>query len=297
MKSDRLVWQEIIWPPVLTEETALGLLRRLATDRLTPPIALEARADHRGVRYLAGTPEAYHAILRRHIEQLVPGALVIDPEDPRTAVQTVRRIRLTDRDRAVRPADVAATTRAVLSALSGVRPNEQLVIQAIFGPRKFPQAVPTTQLTAHQTWTEKLRYGVLTERDADRRAAIKAKRGQHGFALTIRLGAVAVTADRRQTLLLELLGALSTAESPGVQVAITAEHPRGLNTARAPWHWPLQLNIQEVGPLLGWPISDDDRELPGLPPRHPRPVRPRLLASSHDRIVAQATAPGVSGQL
>ncbi|ATQ27336.1 hypothetical protein CS378_00450 [Rhodococcus ruber] len=297
MTSDQVVWQEIIWPPLLTEELAFGLLRRLAADRAAPSIVLEARADHHGVRYLAGVPESHHAVLRRHIEQLVPGALVIDWESPRAAVQTVRRIRLTDRERAVQPADATATTRAVLSALTGVRVGEQLVIQAVLGPRKFPQAVPTTQLAARQTWTDKLRFGLRTEHDADRRAAIKAKRGTHGFALTFRLGAAAVTADRRHTLLLELLGALGTAESPGVQVAITAEHPHGLNAARVPWRWPLQLNIREVGQLLGWPISDDDRDLPGLPPRHPRPVRPRLLADPHDRIVAQATAPGVSGQL
>ena len=290
-------WQQITWPAPLSNDAALGLLRRLAADRRAPGIVLEARADKAGVRYLVGCSHAYRQVVHRHIEQLVPGSLVIDCDGERGSVVTARRIRLTDRSRAVHAVDPVATTRAVLSGLTSVRGGELLVIQIVLGPRRSPRALPGLGLPARQSLINKVLHGIAPERNSDRRAAIKAKLGQHGFALTMRLGVAANTSERRQSLLLGLLGALSTAEAPDVQVEITAEQPRGINEARSPWIWPLQLNIGEISQLLGWPIGEGDTEFPGQPPRHPKPVRPTRTASKDDRIVAHASAPGVSGDL
>ncbi|UJH70451.1 type IV secretory system conjugative DNA transfer family protein [Ornithinimicrobium sp. INDO-MA30-4] len=42
------------------------------------------------------------------------------------------------------------------------------------------------------------------------------------------------------------------------------------DTARSPYLWPLELSIDELVPMLGWPVaSKPDVELPGVPSRHP----------------------------
>ncbi|TQF73356.1 type IV secretory system conjugative DNA transfer family protein [Rhodococcus spelaei] len=292
-----LAWQQIFWPSPLPEEAALGLLRRLAAERRAPRLVLEARADRGGVRYLVGTPLGYRQTVRRHIQEMVTGATVVDCDDERGKVATSRRIRLGDSSRPVQTLDPIATTRSVLSALAAVNGAELLVIQVVLGPRRSPRALPSLGLPARQSLTSKVLHGVTPERDTDRRAAVKAKLGQHGFALTMRLGVTASTVERRQALLLGLLGALGTAEAPDVRVSITAEQPRGINEARSPWIWPLQLSIAEICQLLGWPVGETDTEFPGQPSRHPKLVRPAKIASKTDRFVATTNAPGVSGKL
>ncbi|MFH5227294.1 type IV secretory system conjugative DNA transfer family protein [Antrihabitans spumae] len=290
-----IAWQQVVWPSPLPEEAALALLRRLASERRAPRLVLEARADRSGVRYLVGSPIGYRKTLRRHIQEMVTGATVVDCLAERRQVVTSRRIRLGDSARPVQAHDPVATTRSVLSAMTAVQKTELLVIQVVLGPPRSPRALPSLGLPARQSTMHKVLYGVTPESDNDRRAAIKTKLGQHGFALTMRIGVTASTVERRQSLLLGLLGALGTAEAPDVKVLITAEQPRGINEARSPWIWPLQLSIKEICQLLGWPVGESDTEFPGQPPRHPRPIRPAKMAGQDDRIVASANAPGVSG--
>ncbi|WP_433702998.1 type IV secretory system conjugative DNA transfer family protein [Prescottella equi] len=292
-----LVWQHVIWPTPLTEPVALGLLRRLAAERRAPVVALEARADPSGICYLIGAPPGYQATVRQHLETMVAGVVVVEPPAARQPIVTARRIRFSGRHQGVQAHDPLATTRAVLSALMAVRAGEHLVLQVILGPRHAPRALPSQGVSEPRSVLHTLLYGTSPSRDPDQRKALQAALGQHSFAATVRLGVTAPTAARRQTLLLGLLGAVATAEASHARVAITAERARGLNDARPPWRWPVQLSLTDLCQLTAWPIGETDQPLPGQPPRHPRPVAPTTTAQTGDRVIAEATAPGSDGQL
>src|SRR5450759_5519514 len=95
--------------------------------------------------------------------------------------------------------------------------------------------------------------------------------GAGGSASTIRIGAASPDPQRRRRFVVGLLSALSTAQSPGVRIDLVHEHPHHLNQATQPWRWPLHLATSELLGLLGWPLGD--RDLPGLPPVHPKRLR------------------------
>jgi Type IV secretory system Conjugative DNA transfer len=89
-----------------------------------------------------------------------------------------------------------------------------------------------------------------------------------------------------------LLSAISTAQSPGVRINLTREDPKRLNDVRLPWRWPLHLSVSELVGLLGWPLGSDNDNLPGLPPAHPKALRPALNVHTGPRVFAASAAPG-----
>jgi hypothetical protein len=299
--ADSLAWQQAFWPQPFTEAAAFGVLRHWAAQTHAPQLILEARADVSGVEYWIGSQLRHVQAVRRTVEQLVAGAVVIaaDPDD-RQQISTARRLRLTTTARPIEPSDSVASSRSILLALTTVQRGERLTLQIVLGPRQAPRLAPSEPKRGNQPTISKLLHGIQSDNRPDARQALIRKLGQHGFAATVRIGVHATTSERRRTLLLGLAAAIGTVEAPGVYLKLRAEKPQRLNSPRATWSafTPSQpLAVTEVARLSGWPISDRDEPFPGQPPRHPRPVRPTPAMQSGERVIADANAPGATSAI
>jgi hypothetical protein len=294
--SDRLVWRQAHWPRPLDAAGAVAAPRAWAADQRSPQIVLEARADDQGVQYLLGAPAAALGSVERRLIAAVSGAALTEPTGERVAVTAAGRLKLSTRHRALRTDLPEVAVRQVLAALTAVNKGELLVLQLVLGPRRIPLAVPNQSPSSIvMPWYQVAWRGNGGTVDGEKRAALRDKVGEHGFAATLRLGALAGSAARRRNLILSLYAALRISEAPGLQTKLVPERADQLNRASRPWRWPLRLNVTETLSLTGWPFGDDD--LPGQPPLHPRQLAPAQFAVKGDRIVGAALAPGVSGQL
>lgn len=288
--SPKFVWLAVHWPQPLEPDPAVGLLRVWAADQRSPVMVLEAHGEAGAVRFVLGVPPSHRTAVVAQLGHALPGTHVGEaPERP--AITLAARLRASTRHRPLRTADVETTARSTLSALAGTRRGEHLVIQIVLGPRRVPLAVPTNSPSAvAQPWWTTLWYGNGPKLDGEKRTALRDKVSAHGFACTIRLGANASSPDRERSLIFSVLAALRTAESGGIRLKLRRERAENLNHARAPWLWPLRLNVQEVLCLSGWPIGSG--ALPGLASAHPRLLRAVPSIKAHDRVLVHSTAPG-----
>jgi len=294
--TDPMVWRQLYWPQPLDEAAALAVVRGWAADQRSPRLILEARSGGGGVIYLLGGNGGRLGSASRSLTATVPELRLISPAQPRRDVQTAARMKLSTRHRPLRTDAAPAVARAILSALTAVRGDEQLVLQITLGPRRIPLAVPTQSPSSvvAPVW-QVAWYGKGQTIDSEKRTALRSKVSDHGFACTIRLGVSAASPARRRELLLSLVSALRLAQSPGVVLRIVRDSAGRLSAAERPWRWPLRLNASEILTLTGWPVGDEP--LPGQPPAHPKLLAPPIAAERGGRIVARATAPGISADL
>ncbi|KAF0835699.1 hypothetical protein FNL39_1191, partial [Nocardia caishijiensis] len=191
-----MVWHYVYWPRPLPEAAAIGLLRHWSAQHHRSKLVLEARADVRGVRYLVGTQRRSALAVQRAIEQLVPGSLVTAADSgSRVPVTTVRRLKLTSTDWPLEAADRITAERSILSALSAVAEDEELVIQMELGRGHHPTVPEAEQSRGNQSVLSKVLLGIQAEDRPGAKQANIRKLSQHGFATT--LGAAAGVGDNR----------------------------------------------------------------------------------------------------
>jgi hypothetical protein len=291
-----LVWRQLHWPRPLDAAAALSAIRAWAADEDSPQLVLEARASTGSVEYLLGCPAAALSSVMHRLVTAIPATRTTALPSDRAIVSMASQLRLTSRHRPLRTDLPESTTRQVLGALSRADQDELLVLQLCLGPRRVPLAIPNqSPSSVVMPWYQVAWLGTGKTIDGEKRAALRSKVGDHGFAASLRLGAVAGSADRRRDLINGLYTALRVGETPGLGLSMVPGSAAPLNSAHAPWRWPLRLNVSEVLACSAWPVGDDD--LPGLVPLHPRQIAPTALARRRDRVVARALAPGVDGML
>ncbi len=294
-----LVFSDLALPRPLEPGLVIEFLTRLAADRAAPRVVLEARTDENGIRHLLGCRAHDVHGLRRMLADLIPGSLLISPKTtpgcPRPEVRAVGRLRVHPPGLSLRTGTSEASSRALLSALATrLKTGEAMVLQVVLGPRHAPQSVPSPTPDPSSTLVQVLTRGQRPA-SGEVRTRIRERNEQAGFAATIRLGAVSPDRDRQRRLMLSLLGAVSTIQSPGVRIDLLREPAAKLNDPRLPWRWPLRLAVSELAGLLGWPVGKGD--LPGLPPEHPRPLRAGRAVHTGPRVFAASAAPGDDRQL
>jgi Type IV secretory system Conjugative DNA transfer len=293
-KQMDMVFSGLYLPRPLDPAAVLQFLTRLATDRAAPRIVLEVRADQSGTRHLLGArPIDVHA-LRHLLTDLIPGSLLTTPkhgtELPRPDVEAAGRLRLHPPGLPLHTDASAAISRAILSALAApLKAGEAMAMQVVLGPRYAPRIVPATVSDPSTTLVQALTSG---ERPAssETRNRVKEHASQAGFAATIRIGATSPDPQRRRRLIMSLLSAISTAQSPGVRIDLIHEDSKALNDVHLPWRWPLHLGAPELLGLLGFPLGDG--EFPGLPPAHPKVLRAVSTVHTGPRVFAASAAPG-----
>lgn len=283
------VFSQLHLPRPLKPEQVEAMLLRLAADRAAPPLVFEARAEHGQLtEHLVGTPAEHVVWVQRTLRHLLAGLDIDGTDGPRLPVGRSVRIRLHPRSLALSTGRAEITSLSLLSALDArLEDGERLVIQTVLGRRLAPKHLPKEVPDPTQPWWQLMNQGQVS---ATRpvREQIDARSGQHGLAATVRIGVTARTPERRQQLVIGVLGALSTAEDRGTYMEL--EPARRLNDVRLPARWPLRLGATEVAGLLGWPIGEGD--LPGVAPLHPRPLRVPEKVNRTERLFAVPGAPG-----
>ncbi|TWP34411.1 type IV secretory system conjugative DNA transfer family protein [Leekyejoonella antrihumi] len=287
------VFSELHLPRPLEVDQVNGMLLRIAADRAAPLLVFEARAEHNQlVQHLVGTPAEHVVWVQRSLRHLLPGLDIDGMTEPRLPVQRSVHVRLRPPSLALSTERAELTSLSLLSALDArLAEGERLVVQVMLGRRLSPKHLPKELPDPTESWWQMVLRGELSA-PTPIRDQIDTRSGQHGFAATIRIGAAAMTPERRQQLMIGILGALSTAQDRGTYVDLRFEPANRFNQPRLPWRWPLRLGATELTGLLGWPLGD--RELPGVPPRHPRPLRVPEAVNRSERLFAVPGAPGPS---
>jgi hypothetical protein len=294
--SSPLAWYQLHFPRPLDVAGPAAAIAAWAADQRSPLIVLEARASHGQVEYLLGTHPVASGTVERQLTSAVPEARLVSRSTERAPVTAAGRLQLSSRHRALRSEHPELVVRQLLGALARAGDDELLVLQLLLGPRRIPLAIPNhSPSSIVMPWAWTAWHGNGDQVDGEKRAALRSKVGQHGFAVTIRIGAQAGSADRQRSLIYGLYAAMRTGEAPGLRFELVPGSAAHLNRAHVPWRWPLRLNSTEALACSGWPIGEDD--LPGLPPVHPRQVAPAELARPGDRLIGRALAPGVEGSL
>lgn len=291
----QLIWQEIYWPQPLDNTHTVNLLRHWAAQTHAPQIILETRATKSGTRYLVATQRRHVPAIRRDIEQLVPGTIVADDAPERGKAGAARRLIVNQPIRSLESRDTEGSTRSILASLSDLRGSEILVTQIVLGPRLAPHLVSGRIQRVDQGVSSLVLSGSQPERRTNVTRQVELKQSEYGFAAVLRIGVHAADESRRIVLLQRVVGAFRTLLAPGLRMQERREKATRINDPASEWAFltPAQrLSVIETGLLSGWPVGNADTPYPGLPPIHPRQVRPSFAAGESHRIIAQATAPG-----
>ncbi|WP_052308056.1 type IV secretory system conjugative DNA transfer family protein [Nakamurella multipartita] len=314
MSSDNPIqWYRQFWPRPLREDVAVRLAEGWASDQRSPVVVLEARSTAGQVSYLLGSPASDVSVVRSSLLGLCPDIQLVpeprpnhpaDAQPPaRPTAQLGASLRASTRHRALKGDDLPGRSRAVLAALSRTGKDEHLVLQLVLGPRRVPLAVPNQSPSSIvMPWWQTAWYGNRGQVDPEKRAALRTKVAEHGFACSVRIGARAATPRRREHLVLGVLAAMRGGETPGLRLRLTREPARRIDDVFQPWRWPLRLGVHELLAIAGWPISGtNDDDLPGLPAAHPAPLPPSRPTATRaktdldsDRVLAVSAAPGTS---
>jgi hypothetical protein len=291
-----LVWRQLHWPQPLLADRAVAVLRSWAADGRSPRLVLEARATGGRIAYLLGGPPAAMTTALHRLRTTIPDVRATAITEQRAPLYSASRLKLSTRHRPLRTDQPEAVARAVLGALSQARRKETVVLQLMLGPRRIPLAVPNqSPSSVAMPWYQVAWLGNGGTVDGEKRAALRSKVSDHGFAATIRIGANADRPERRHELMLGVYHALRVSEAPGVRCILGRDAGSRASQASTPWFWPLRLNVAEVLALSAWPVGDEP--LPGQPALHPKHLPPSDGTTGAERIIAQATAPGVTASL
>jgi hypothetical protein len=283
-----LVWREIHWPAELPAETAVTVLRQLATDRFVFLVVLEVESDAGLLFWRIGVPAEATTRVEQMVASLLPDGAV--SRAVRRPLSSAWRVKLSARHRPLVTTGPEPVSRALLAALASADKGERIVVQWLLGTSRGPQTIPPDASSTFIDPWWRLLLGTSNPLDADERHALQAKRSTHGFGCIGRVAVEASSPNRARALAVSVLAGLRSAEAPGVSVGLVRETPERFNVPGPLWRWPYSLNLLELVGLLGWPLGD--QPLPGVPRTRSRWLRPDPRVVSRRRVVGASSAPG-----
>lgn len=284
-----IVFTRIHLPRPLDDGKVLSLLLALAADRRSPDVAFELRATSDGVAHVVGChPGSVHSV-KRLLRDHLPG-IAFQAAPDRPLVTETGRMELRPPAMPIRTDNPVDVCRALLSALGvRLRSDEAMVVQMLLGRRRPPRSVHPDVLSPSTGWWSQLMNGNQPATTEERRQ-LRIRAEDAGFDAIVRIGTHGADPERTRRLTQSLHSALFTAKGTGVRMDFLREEPRALMEAACPRRWPIELACAELIGLLGWPLGDD--EYPGLPPLHPKPLRPAATVHIGERAFAKSLAPG-----
>lgn len=298
MKRASLEWFRLTWPREVEAEQVVQAFRVLASSRRCP-IVIETLGRPNGVEHRLGLPTEQAAGLSSQLRALMPGlATAGSDERPPIEPQHALELRITTRRRPVRTDDLAASSRAILTALGELGHGERLVLQVVLARPMAASVVPNETAGGSESWLGAMVLAPFVappKADAELRAALRQKHAEPGWRAIVRVGVSAGSRARQGQLVRQLIGALKAAEAPGVRFWFRPVNARHLVGPRLSWRPPLLLNALEVGALSSWPVG----RAQDLPVRSAgsRLMQPSAAIPRRGRIVAQATYPGAERPL
>jgi hypothetical protein len=294
VKSPALTWYRLRWPREVQPEQLTQVCRLLATAGGSP-VVIEAMGSPGKVEHRLALPTARAESMVDQLRAAIPGLSTeaIGTRPALTVTQAVE-LRLSTKRRPLRTDDQESVSRAVLTALTQVHRGERLCIQWVLGRTLRAMAVPNRlDGMTHESWTTALLVAPFSppaSADAEVRNALRAKQAEPGWQVTARIGVTAQSVGRERQLLRQVLGALRSAEAPGVSFRVCSTAPQRLLAASAGWRRPLRLNAPELAVVSAWPAGSTG-ELP-VDMVGSRLVAPATAIPQRGRAIARGTFPG-----
>lgn len=245
-------WTPLTLPASVTRDGAQAALQALAGLSGQPRIVLEAEGGSGLVSWRLGADRASAPRVLAALSVPIPNlrAVHTTPAEAVTMNQAVGVYLPGHRQRPMQSNNTEPVARAVLGALSQARGHERVRLQLILGPRYRPRR--------------------LTNVEPDIRRDVLSKFAQYRFGCSLRIAASAATPERTRRLIDGVAAALRGLEAPGARLVVRRASVGAVSSARSPFFWPLELSIDELVPMLGWPVaSRPDADLPGMASRHP----------------------------
>lgn len=291
-------WFRLTWPRDVEAEQVVEAFRVLASSGRCP-VVIETVGRPNAVEHRLALPANQAAGLGSQLRALMPGLAITargerPPIDPEHALE----LRITTRRRPVRTNDLAACSRAILTALSELAHDEQLVVQVALARSVAASVVPNEIPGGSESWLGAILlapFAAPPKADAELRAALRQKHAEPGWRAVVRVGVSAGSSGRERQLVRQIIGALKAAEAPGVRFWFRPVSAQGLVGPKLGWRLPLQLNAVEVAALSSWPVGKT-AELPARAAGS-RLMQPRAAIPHRGRIVARATYPGAERPL
>jgi hypothetical protein len=295
LRSVSLTWYRLRWPREVEAEQLTQAFRLLATTAGSP-VVIEAvgspgMVEHR-LALLVSRGESVADQLRAAIPGLALEALDTRPE---LAATRAVELRLSTKRRPLRSDDLAGVSRAMLTALAQVRRGERLSVQWVLGRALAAVAVPNhLEGLGRESWLGALLVAPFAPpqpADVEVRNALRAKQAEPGWQAVGRVAVKAKSASRERQLIRQVVGALRSAEAPGVSLRVRSTSASQVVAASVPrWCLPLRLNASELATVSAWPVG-----LTGELPVNmvgSRLVAPSAAIPRAGRIIGRGTFPG-----
>ncbi len=289
-------WLALRWPREVQPDQLTAALRQLAASAGSP-VVVQAVSTKEHIKHFLVVPANKSGLVTEQLRAALPGLGIDEVTSPDTADLSLNhaiKLSFTTRRRPLRTDDPEQVSTALLTALTHIGPKERLVLQWLLGPRLAPMVVPTKLPGQHsESWTKSFLaapWSGPAPVDTEARSALRNKQGEPGWRATGRIAVHAATVPRQRQLLGAVLSALRAAEAPGVRLRASSENPRRVVAVRAPWRWPLALNLTELTVLSSWPVGKT-AELP-VRTVGSRPLPPPRAVPAKGRVIGKATWPG-----
>ena len=295
MSTPQLRWYRLGWPREVTPEQITQACRLLATVA-GQPLVMEAVGSRRLVTHYLALPAGRAVGVVGQCRAVLPGlSLTALAGRPRPAITHAVELRLSTQRRALRTDDLVGISRALLIALAQVRQGEGLLLQWVLGQPLRPMAVPNrVEGLGPESWLGALLvapFGPPPPADGELRQALRDKQGQPGWRAVGRIGVHARSGSRERQLVQQVVGALSSAEAPGIQLSVRITSATSAMNARVPrWRWPLRLNAGELATLAAWPVGATG-DLP-VTRIASRLLPPAAAIPRRGRVIGEGTFPG-----
>jgi hypothetical protein len=225
----------------------------------------------------------------------IPGLSVEEvPVRPPLDVSHAVELRLSTKRRPLRSDDLAGVNRAILTALAQLHRGEHLCIQWVLGRSLAAVAVPNQlEGLGQESWIGALLlapFGTPPQADVELRNALRAKQAEPGWQGVARVAVKAKITSRERQLIRQVVGALKSAEAPGVRFWVRRVSVKRVIGATAGWRLPLRLNAIELAAVSSVPIGNTG-ELP-VSMIGSRLIPPSGAIPRKGRIIGTASFPG-----
>ncbi|HSZ12653.1 MAG TPA: hypothetical protein VK790_01290 [Solirubrobacteraceae bacterium] len=295
MKRPGLAWYQLRWPREVEPEQVAQAFRLLATAAGSP-VVIEAVGTPGAVEHRLALPVSRAESVVDQLRAAIPG-LAVEAVGTRPALSVTRAVELrtTTKRRPLRTDDIAGVSRALLTALAHLRRGERLSLQWALGRPLAPMAVPNhLDSLSSESWLSALLLAPFAPpqaADVEVRNALRAKQAEPGWQAVGRVAVKAKSVSRERQLIRQVVGALRSAEAPGVGFRVrSTSASRVIGVSLPRWRWRLRLNASELATVAAWPVGLTG-ELPvDMSPS--RLVAPSAAIPRAGRVVATATFPG-----
>jgi len=294
VKSPVLTWHRLSWPREVEPDQLTQALRLLATAG-GRPVVIEAVGSAGRVEHLLALPVNRAESMVDQLRAAIPSLSVeVLATRPALSVTRAMQLRTTTQRRSLFTDDLASVSRAILTALAQARRGEQLSLQWVLGRSLAPVAVPNhLDSLGQESWLGALLVAPFAPPravDAEVCTALRIKQAEPGWQAVGRVGVKAASTGRERQLLRQVVGALQSAEAPGVRFRVRSTPPKRMRAASVGLWLPLRLNVNELAAVSALPLGLTG-ELPvDMTPS--RVVAPSAVIPRAGRAIGQATFPG-----